>query len=74
MFLFAIIWHRLNKNCGAEFVLVVSPIKRNAAHDVIDLQRGDVIVVGNVGQMVGDQCTYFYVLFFQGIGCCILIL
>jgi hypothetical protein len=73
MFLFAIVWYRLNKNCGAEFVLVVSRTKRNAAHDV-DLQRGDVTVFGNVGQMVGDQCTYFYVLFFQGIGCCILIL
>ena len=71
MFLFAVIWHRLNKNCAAEFVLVMPRIKRNAAHDVVDLQRGDV--VGNVGQMVGDKCTYFYVLFFQGIGCCILI-
>jgi hypothetical protein len=41
---------------------------------VVDLQRGGVIAFGNAGQMVGDQCTNFYVLFFQGIGCCILIL
>ena len=54
MFLFAIIWYRLNKNCGAEFVLVVPRIKRNAAHDVVDLQWGGVIAFGNAGQMAGD--------------------
>lgn len=74
MFLFAVIWHRLNKNFGAGFVLVVSLIKWNAAHDVVDLQRGGVIVFSDAGQMVGDLRTNFCVLFFQWIGYCILIL
>ena len=52
------------------FVLVISRIKRNAAHDV-DLPTGGGVVFGNAGQMVGDQCSNFYV-FFQGNGCCIL--
>jgi hypothetical protein len=58
VFLFGIIWHRLNKNCGSEFVLVVSRIKRNATHDV-HLQRGGVIVFGNAGQIIDDQRTNF---------------
>lgn len=80
MCLFAAIWHKLNKNCGAEFVLAVSRIKRNAAHDV-DLQRW-CYFFGNAGQVIEDQrtivCSLLYTRFcrysFGTLKYCVLVL